>query len=297
MENELKELNFNSLLILDENVQEYDFNKYLANGEKEITIGPFSGNAGAKHKIKGFCTSCEEKGINVCPKDNSFSLKNISHGAMSDDIILATGQHDIDFSGWKDDAVMFVMENPSIDWGFYEEHEYNGFTKKPTKEWYWVHSKQKRIEFPKAFQGGEYGSLFNSIIFTFKLKRAYLTNIVKCGMNNAKNEYKGTNDYQQSCIKNCCDRYLSKEIEILDPKVIFCFGNNAENRVRALLKDKDTVIIGLPHPARQKAGFKNVYYKHLYYTRLLQGLWAGKIYTIDEAGDKFKEFLKNYMNK
>jgi hypothetical protein len=280
----LKELNFNSLLVLDENIKEYDFNKYH--------------ESGCKHKIKGFCTSCEEKGINVCPRDKSFKLTTISHGATTDDILQATGQENIDLADWKKDPVMFVMENPGrSDYVFYEPYQYNihGITgtKKPSREWYWVNKQATKLQFPQAFEGRNYNDLFVSIIFTFKLRNAYFTNAIKCGMNNENGDFKGTTDYQNACIRNCYENYFTKEIEIIKPKVIFFFGNNAQATITPFIKGKNIPLGVLPHPAAQ---LQNGYFKHLYYTRILQGLSTSAvgIYTLDEAGNKFKEFLVNY---
>jgi hypothetical protein len=48
------------------------------------------------------------------------------------------------------------MERLSVDSGFYEEHEFNGYTKSPTKEWYWVHDKQTKCSYPQSFTDGKY---------------------------------------------------------------------------------------------------------------------------------------------
>lgn len=277
MNNELRQLNFNDLLVLDTDIDKYDFNVYMDND---------------KHFIKGFCTKCEEQGFNLCPNDNSYRLQNISHGATTSDILLSTDQQDTDLSDWKEDGVVFLMEGPSVDWGFYEKKEFNGFTKKPTKEWYWVHNKQKKHSYPQEFRGARYGSLFNSIIFTFKLKNAYLTNLVKCGLNNDNNNYKGINDYNWKCLKTCVDNYLFKELEILKPKIVFCFGSNVENKLWDLYDDDyPFLVVGLPHPAGQRRGFKDEYYRHLYFTKIVEGLYKVGIYNLKEATDKFAEFL------
>ena len=277
MNSELNQLNFNDLLVLDTDIEKYDFNVYMDND---------------KHFIKGFCTKCEEKGFNLCPTDNSFRLQNISHGATTNDILLATDQQDTDTSNWKEDGVVFLMEGPSVDRGFYEKNDFNGFSKKPTKEWYWVHDKQKNHSYPQEFKGARYGSLFNSLIFTFKLKNAYLTNLVKCGLNNDNNNYKGINDYNWKCLETCFENYLFKELEILKPKIVFCFGSSVENKLWDLHNDDyPFLVIGLPHPAGQRRGFKDEYYRHLYFTKILEGLYKAGIYNLKEATDKFGEFL------
>jgi hypothetical protein len=276
MTTKLKHINFNDILILDTEIDNYDFNVYVQNKE---------------HKIKGFCTRCEEKGCNVCPTDKTFRLQNISHGASSEDILLATNQQSIELNDWHQEGVVFLMEGPSVDKGFYEDKESKGFKKKPTKEWYWIYKKQNKYSYPEEFRGGRYGSLFNSIIFTFKLKNAYLTNLVKCGLNNDSNNYKGVKDYNFACIQTCFENILLKELEVIKPKVVFCFGSNVENYFKKLYPNPPFLVVGLPHPAGQRRGFKDEYYRHLYYTKILEGLFKAKIVTINEAKTKFEEFL------
>lgn len=281
MNSQLKELNFNKLLVLDTDIESYDFDKYEKAGG---------------HKIKGFCTLCENNNCHTCPTDPSYTLQNISHGATSDDFILASGQQDLDFSQWKQDGIIFLMEGPSIDFGFYEENTCNGFSKKPSRDWYWVHNKQKAFNYPEEFKGGKYGSLFNSIIFTFKLKNAYLTNLVKCGLNNDKNNFKGINEYDWNAVQHCFENFLRKEIEIIKPKVVFCFGSNVYGKLNYLYQDNAPFLIfGLPHPAGQRRGFKDEYYRHLYYSIITEGLYKAGIFTLKEASGKYEEFLsKNH---
>jgi len=273
----LNELNFNDLLVLDTDISTYDFNVYLENG---------------KHLIKGFCTRCEDKGCNVCPSDQSYKLQNISHGATSEDILIATDKQALSFTDWHKEGVLFLMEGPSIDWGLYEENVFNGHEKKPSKEWYWVHGKQESYSYPQQFKGGRYGALFNSIVFTFKLKNAYLTNLVKCGLNNHEDGYKGIKEYDYECLETCVENVLLKEMAIVNPKVVFCFGSSVEEYLWDLYPgDYPFLVVVLPHPAGRRRGFKDEYYRHLYFTRILEGLYKVGIISIEEAQNKFKEFL------
>ncbi len=281
MNQALRLLNFNSLLILrdDVPVENYDFNKYLENDE---------------HLLKGYCTKCEEQGCNICPTDQEYKLLNISHGASSDDIFSATGESNLDFSNWHDEGVMFIMEGPSIDdWGLYKELKFNEYSKRPTRLWYWIHDKQKKLEYPEQFWGRSYGPLFNSIVFTFKLRNAYLTNFVKCGLNNANNQFKGIREYNYASVSTCFENYLLKEIEIIKPKVIFCFGSTVLNYLDDMYPDNyPFIVVGLPHPARARIGFKDEYYRHLYYSIILEGLFSAGIFSKQEAELKYGEFLE-----
>ena len=275
---ELKEINFNELLIIDTNVPNYNFNEYYKNGN---------------HKIKGFCTNCEEKDINLCPNDKNYKLQTISHASMSDDFIMALNDNNIDTNKWKTDGVLFIMESPGGIFDFYEENEYNGYKKWPSVEWYWIHDKQEKCIYPDYFKGAEYGRLFNSIIFTFELKNAYLTNFVKCGLNNKDGFYRGINEYNQDCIKNCFNKYFLKEINLLKPKIVFCFGSNPEKYLWNLYPEEYVfMVIGLPHPAGHRRGFKNEFYRHLYFNMILEGLYNSGIYSLDETIKKYELFLR-----
>lgn len=277
MEKKLKELNFNKLLIIDTNINSYNFDVYMNN---------------QGHKIKGFCTDCEQKGFNLCPTDKNFKLQNISHGASTEDFIRATKQHKLDRSDWKEEGVFFLMEGPSIDYNIYINKVSNGYKKKPAKEWYWIHKIQEKYMYPEEFSGGRYGTLINSIIFTFKLKNAYISNFVKCGLNNENNNFKGIQEYDERCLKNCFDNFLIREMEILRPKIVFCFGSNVENKLYEIYpNDYPFRVCVLPHPAGRRRGFKNDYYRHLYFTRILEGLYLAGIITREAAKNKFGEFL------
>lgn len=280
MKKELNEINFNDLLVLDSSVDvaKYDFEEYLRLGH---------------HPVKGYCLRCENKGINICPQDSSFQLKNISHGSTTSDFIKAIKNSSIDYSDWHEEGVMFLMESPSKDYDIYEEVSYSGFTKRPTKLWYWIHREQKPLTYPEKFKGGEYGALFNSIVFTFKLKNAYLTNLVKCGLNDENDQYKGIGHYDPECVKTCYESFLLREIGIVKPKVIFCFGSKVYDFLWRQFEEDDFpwVVISLPHPARGQSGFSHELFRHAYYSMILEGLFEAGIVSQSEAEKKYGEFL------
>lgn len=277
---EIKTLNFEKLISVEfeKSIYEYSFKDYLSKN---------------KHQIKGFCIDCEDKSLNISPKDSNFRLQNISHGATSSDFLEATDKKITELNeSWKDEGVIFIMESPSVDSGFYEKNTFEGITKKPTKEWYWIHNEQNKFEYPQEFKGGKYGSLFNSIIYTFKLKNAYFTNLIKCGMNNEAGKFKGIDFFDGKCIDNCFNRFLSEEIRIIEPKVIFCFGSSVLKNFNNRFENKNIKIVGLPHPAGRRRGFKDEYYRHLYFSSILEGLYDSGIYSMEEAKNKFEHFLK-----
>jgi hypothetical protein len=281
MENKLKKLNFNNLLTLDTNINEYSFESYVKNGKRHP-------------QIKKMCTLCEEKGINICSTDRKFSLRAMGHGASADDILTATGQKNINISGWKNEGVMFVLENPGPCYNkTYAKFNYNGYTKYPTHEWYFVNQKKiEKCEYPDNFYGHRrYGEFFCSVLFTFMLKNLYITDLVKCGMNDSKNKFKHISEYNQECVENCLKRYFYKEIQIVNPEVIFCLGHNSCNeineklkKIESLLKHK-VVVKYLPHP---NAWFSNSEFKEKYYNGIIDGLHESKIISDKEKNNFIK---------
>lgn len=279
----LNEINFNRIIDFGlDNPDEYSFDDYYCNG--------------CKHPdAKGYCVECEKLGIDKCIWDASFSLKNISHGSHTIDFLDSFNQK-IDISGWNKAGVMFLMESPSKDYKIYKTKSIiiNGeeYTKRPSVQWYWIHDKSDKCEYPKYFKGSEYGTFVSSAIVTFRLANAYLTNLVKCGLNDETGEkYKGIDDYNPECIDKCYELYLRKEIEIINPKVIFTFGSKVYNHLSNRLKDDSIKIVGLPHPAGRQRGFKNEYYNVLYFCMIAK--WLRKTDVIDE--EFYLELMKRFL--
>jgi hypothetical protein len=289
MQDKLRELNFNDLLTLDTNIKEYTFEKYVNNGRQHP-------------RITKVCTRCEQMNVPTCPADPAFKLSAMGHGAASDDILIATGQQHIDTSTWKKQGVMFILENPGPVAPFYKPPvASNGFTKCPTHVWYWVHqSNPQKCEYPTHFQGKEYDEFFCSVMFTFKLMNLYITDIIKCGMNDMKGNFKpifsakGQTFYKIKCIKNCLKHYFFKEVKLVDPRVIFCLGHGAEkiilqlqDRIENCLQHGITVKY-LWHPqARYSA---NEFQAH-YLTGITEGLCTAGIISENEK----KEYLKGLI--
>lgn len=96
---DIKTLNFDKLISInfEKSITEYNFNEYLNK---------------TKHQINGFCVDCEDKGLSVSPKDSSFRLQNISHGATTNDFLEATDKNSKDLDdSWKDGGVVFISKN------------------------------------------------------------------------------------------------------------------------------------------------------------------------------------------
>lgn len=233
-----------------------------------------------------------------CNARKELSLQNISHGSHSDDFIEAASNM-VDTHGWHEEGVMFLMEGPSIDYGIYSDGTSDGYKKRPAKRWYWIHDRRAMHEYPAKFQGGEYGDFVGSAIQTFHLKNAYMTNLVKCGMNDKDGQkYVGLGCYNPAIIKNCFDNYLAQEIESIDAKVIFAFGSKVYNKLKELiaasaLNDRRILVIGLPHPAGQRRGFKDDYYQTLYFHLILKGLCDAKIIKDDKEVNSLVNLFLN----
>ena len=212
----LRILNFRDLISLGiQNVSSYSFEEYRKNGYEHAPIN-------------GYCLSCEEQGFNTAKGDINYKLTNISHGSHSTDFFLALKRHQ-DTSNWHQEPILFVYETPSLDYGIYKEVPFKGFNKRPAKDWYWIHDDLDLVSYPDRFCGGEYGGFVLSAIQTFRLANVYMTNLVKCGLNNDKKEFKGLAFYQDKCIKNCYDSFLRKEIDIIKPEIIFAVGTAVED--------------------------------------------------------------------
>lgn len=277
MTNELKNINFNDLFILNTDPETYDFNAYLAR---------------QKHPIFGFCTRCEEKSCHVCPSDPKFRLQTITHGTSSSDLLQATNQQHLDLSDWHNEGVVFLMESPNETLDFLQEHEFKGVKKKPSTEWYWLHEQQTKQTYPQEFDRDRFGSLFNSLVFTFKLKNAYLSNLVKCGMNNKKGDFKELEEYDSECVKTCVENILTKEIDAINPVVVFCFGNKVQhNLLRFYEGNHSFLTVTLPQPSGRNSLYDSDFYRHLYFGLVLEGLVAAGVLSIDQGAAHYREFL------
>ena len=282
---QLRKLNFADIIHIDyPNIEDYDFDCYINAQNRH-------------HPIKGFCVSCEKQNCNTSPNEPDFRLKYISHGAHTIDFN-ASLHKPMDISTWHQEAIMFVYESPSIDWGdgIYEEHQYEGFFKNPSKEWYWIHCKNNPVKYPKEFSGGKYGSFVLSALLTFRLANVYVTNLVKCGLNDDKNHFRGISHYNAACIKNCFATMLKREIDIHQPAVIFAVGSTVEWWLKQFLP-KDTFIQQLPHPAGRRRGFRDDHYKVLYFWLIVQALHKAGILKEEEISTLAKQFLNNYSLK
>lgn len=248
-------------------------------------------------KNKGYCTYCEEKEYNKSQRsgnDTDYRLHFVSHGTHSLDFCKSMSITLDDT--WNDIPVLFLFENPSIQYGELFEKEaikYGKSNKYPAKKWYWVHGGYDKEDciYPKSYKQGCYGELIACLIKSFKLANAYMTNIVKCGMNTDDGKkYLGTEYYHEECIKNCINNVLKKEIEILNAKkeklIIFAFSKRVYNLAVQYLDIGNYEICLMPHPASRLA---NDYRKYVLFGKVYKTLKNNHC-NCEEA---LKEFLEN----
>lgn len=230
------------------------------------------------NKILGYCRHCEKNGINT-PDETSdvnsenYKLCNISHGTHTFDFLEAADlvpKNVVSNNEWIDTPVLFLMENPSLNYeDMYQCIENKEKDKRPTHKWYWLNSRWQSDNENGLFDSnaylklGSYGQMVFSLIKQYKLANAYVTNIVKCGMSNVNESAEkeialNTDYYKEACIKKCIQKVLEKEINELgknsDEIIVFAFGNRTyklfHNAMKYLeLEDKKIYLAHLPHPA------------------------------------------------
>ncbi len=277
----LHEVNFNDII----RYKDYSNEKVYNNG--------FSSSEEKRKRISGYCCRCDGKHACQSEEDREnkgYRLNNISHGTHTVDFLKAFGLSDSVIRGclensWSSDPVLFLMENPSFDYGIYSEidDDKSEFPKRPAVEWYWIRRslednyRNHRYDDDSFLIQLEYGNMVAALINQFKLGNAYLTNIVKCGMSDFRREngnpiesgFRNLDSYSKECICNCVKSILLKEINALceengklKPLRIFAFGNRPYWIMNDYLKhcgdelELEYQIYQLPHPASRE---KNAY--------------------------------------
>lgn len=276
----LRKLHFERLIQIGvPDVEHYTFDEYRRNGYEHTPI-------------IGYCTSCEEKGCSTAKDDDSFRLTHISHGAHSNDFFSAL-KTPPDVETWHQQPILFMYETPSLDYRIYREVAYSGHKKHPSKDWYWIHEDQEPISYPVGFRGGEYGRFVLSAITTFRLANVYITNLVKCGLNNDEGYFKCLSSYREKTISHCYANFLEKEISILKPEIIFAVGSAVEEWMKRFVKDRYHVQ-QLPHPAGRRRGFRDDHYRAVYFWIVVEALYSACIIDIMTGSELSKTFLERF---
>lgn len=254
-----------------------------------------------KAKPCKLCDECNECKPVITSGDDKYKFTNVSHGAHILDYIKAynlNNKHEkISVESWSDYPVIFVMENPSTNRA--KQYEQNGKNNEKflPNRWYWGVKGYKECdefilpEYPKYFKQGMYSELFLSIANTFKLKNAYLTNMVKCGIGSKVDGIEkavNTSDYNNKIIETCINVMLVREIDALRTKdrkkvIIFAFGDNVYYNIKQnekLFGDID--VYKLPHPANW---LSNDYRKYVLLAKICQAFMQNNI-PFDETAIK-----------
>ena len=242
-----------------------------------------------KAEFKPYCTECDKLTGYVLQDDKDGIFTNITHGAHTLDFLDA---HNISHNvvhEWSKKPVLFVMENP----GSYESENYGSpnlppekGTRYPCKWWDWVNGQDSRnnedFKYPNWFMQKEYGWMTYSVINTFQIANAYITNMVKCGACNGNGKFVTTDKYNSEIIEKCLSKHLKREISALrggdnnQLVTVFAFGQNAYGTLKANMKILgECRIYQLPHPANHLA---NDYRKYVLFGKILRGLLQTDFY-------------------
>lgn len=203
------------------------------------------------YKCNGFCIDCEQKGLLATNE----KLERMSHGADSDDFKRIITEN------YKNDTpIMFIMRDPPPSTKpFFTSIEYKGITKEiPTKHYYWIQDYiNEPITHDIIMNGSVYDLYFWYLQKHFSLNNIYITNLIKCYSNLYHSK---TPNYKIQ--NNCIERYLLKEIELFNPRIIFCLDSKVHyvmthNPMRTILKESNVLIEKLKHPALVESYNKN----------------------------------------
>ena len=271
---ELRELNFDKLITLDfPQIESYTFSDYRQNHYEH-------------YPVKAYCVSCETKNWHKATDDRSFQLNYLSHGAHSTDFIESLNPPLESLNDWHDEAVMFIYDVP-LEKEIYTEVNYLNYFKRPAKKWCWIEGEANS---PNQFQATKESHFMLSTILTFRLANAYVTHLVKCGMNKDQ-QVKGINSYQEDCIRNCFREFLAYEINIIKPRVIFAVGAVVEQKLLDLVGNS-YLIQSLPHPKTLQNSLSDEEFQVLYFWLILRTLFKTSVITMEEAKELAATFLR-----
>lgn len=295
-------------------LRELNFDKlFKLKGGKDYSYKIYS-TLGHKHPEASQC--CAGDGDKKC---NFYGERIMSHGAHSQDFLDALKIKDEQTSNWRNDAVMFVFQDPSEN----DLHKNKSYEQKCQPDgWYWVWNEYKRYEdynisdetdptndnhilncFDKLFRNlrrpkDNYNALLFSVICLFKLKNAYVTNLVKCAKRNPTKE---AMEYTE-LADICWNKFFDEELKIVQPKVVFAFGGPAYDEIKKRIDVSDESksrpsfsLIKLRHPANFPLAAPFI--RRLYFWGIMDGLICSEVIQPveykDYAGKVCSMVLKN----
>jgi hypothetical protein len=206
----------------------------------------------------GFCVSCEKNGF---LDGGNQRLNLMSHGADTDDFEKSICELP---PGGLEVSIVFLLASPGAHHDLVgDPFNYEGVTKRPpVKHYYWTTPQPpQKTTWPtdQSKLENSYGDYFAYLIKTHELHNAYFTNIIKCNLTERDDEafisYKPTRDpdnRHSKILNNCYNLFLSEEMRVINPQIVFYFGRNAEKMgdqagLRSLLRN--TNFRRLYHPA------------------------------------------------
>ncbi len=320
IQKKLHEINFgeNGIVkpsMVNGNAKEYSFNnlKQKKNGNLPMRCHEYSMDCANNSENKCYCDYCSNINpiyINEDCKDKNsekqYHFSGVSHGAYSLDFFEAHKFNE--YENWSRKPVLFVFENPgNINYGAFGSDGINKPTempklgnKYPTRWWYWInvqdneHLEQEYI-YPNFLVQKEYGRMIYSLLKTFKIANAYVTNLVKCGIASCLSDFVNTDYYNNEIVDTCIEKHFKKEINALRNDdnqqniIIFAFGERVYYKLKEIIKsNKDlnltlSSLFILPHPASRLA---NDYRKYVLLGKIMRGLIQSNFYCGDNNETK-----------
>lgn len=128
-------------------------------------------------------------------------------------------------------------------------------------------------------------------MFTFKLSNVYITNLVKCGLNNDEGGFKGIKSFHEDTIKQCYSRFLEKEISIVKPRIVFTMGSAVDDWVKFFVQDA-YYVQHLPHPAGRSVRHEHL--KAIYFWGIAHALHKAGIIGTEEGIELARIFSDCY---
>jgi hypothetical protein len=203
----------------------------------------------------GYCVSCEKNGF---LDDGEHRLDQMSHGADTDDFERAI--RPLPEGGIKL-PVAFLLESPGGYYGNGAPIAFEGITKQPpVNHYYWTPNQLSEWPSdPTTIVPKSYGPYFAYLLATHKLHYAYFTNIIKCSLaqrdvDKFKEYYvvADPNNRDSKIRTNCYNLFLSEEMKLVNPRIVFYFGTKAAKMgdyVRLCSLLPTTRFVTLYHPA------------------------------------------------
>lgn len=282
-------MNTERIMAIKKSLDEINFKKilhekeYVENGSHNYKKEKPGNSQHEYCEEEPYCTLCDTE-WNI-PKQEiegiDYKLSNVSHGTHTLDFLhAAEGYEGTEaicklIENWDDRPVLFLFENPSIDYDIYTKGEKWNAKKRPPTRWYWIYDSdlKKEVEnkYISSLKKKKYGAMVFALIRIFKLSNAYMTNVVKCGMNDVNNENKflTTKHYKPECINTCVNKILLEEITELtcgntEPLTVFAFGRRTQHLICSALRTNEykkfkdrTQVVYMPHPASHNISNNN----------------------------------------